>query len=77
MHLGIPEIMLILVVIVGFGILCLLVPYWMIFRKAGFPPALSLLMVVPLVNIAMLYFLALTPWPSLENKHPQKRTDPS
>lgn len=72
MHLTILEILLILVVFFVFGIVCLLIPYWMIFRKAGFPPALSLLMVVPLVNIAMLYFLALTPWPSLNKDQRQK-----
>lgn len=45
------------------GALILVVPFWFIFKKAGFSPRLSLLMIVPLVNIVMLYYLALTPWP--------------
>jgi len=69
MNIGMPEILLILVVVFVFGIVCLLIPYWRIFGKAGFPPPLALLMVIPLVNIAMLYFLAFAPWPSL-NKDP-------
>jgi NADH:ubiquinone oxidoreductase subunit 3 (subunit A) len=31
------------------------VPLWPIFRKAGFPGVLSLLMFVPVVNLAVLY----------------------
>jgi hypothetical protein len=39
-----------------------LIPYWVIFRKAGFTPWLSLLMFVPLGNIIMLYVLAFSQW---------------
>jgi len=46
--------------------LVILVPYWKIFKKAGFAPALSLLMFVPLVNIIMLFFLAFAEWPALK-----------
>jgi hypothetical protein len=42
----------------------LVLPFWHIFRKAGFSPWLSLLMMVPLVNLVMLYFLAFATWPS-------------
>lgn len=42
----------------------IIVPFWFVFGKAGFSKWLSLLMVVPLVNIAMLYFLAFSSWPS-------------
>ena len=38
------------------------VPYWVIFRKAGFSPWLSLLMFIPLGNIIMLYVLAFSEW---------------
>jgi len=41
------------------------VPFWFIFKKAGYPPWLGLLMVVPIANIAMLYFLAFSDWPGL------------
>jgi hypothetical protein len=40
----------------------MVIPYWQIFKKAGFSPWLSLLMLVPLVNIIILYVVAFSPW---------------
>jgi hypothetical protein len=62
--LGASEILLILFVVLIFTII-VLIPYWRIFRKAGFQPPLSLLMILPLVNVVMLYYLAFAEWPSL------------
>jgi hypothetical protein len=51
-----------------FGIIALIgaaiyiVPFWFIFKKAGFSPWLCLLLVFPLVNLIMLYVLAFTDW---------------
>ena len=39
-----------------------ILPYWFIFKKAGFSPWLSLLMAVPLVNLAVLYVVAFSQW---------------
>jgi uncharacterized membrane protein YhaH (DUF805 family) len=39
-----------------------LIPYWMIWKKAGFSPWLSLLMLLPLVGFVMLYVLAFVEW---------------
>ena len=44
------------------GSLIVVIPYWMIFKKAGFPPLLGILMIVPLVNIVLLYVLAFSQW---------------
>jgi hypothetical protein len=41
----------------------IILPFWFIFSKAGHSKWLSLLMVVPLVNFIMLYFLAFSTWP--------------
>lgn len=38
------------------------VPYWMIFKKAGFAPALSLLMIVPILNLIVLFVVAFAQW---------------
>lgn len=43
-------------------LLIVFIPYWFIFKKAGFTPWLSLLMFVPLGNIIMLYVLAFAEW---------------
>lgn len=37
-------------------------PFWVIFKKAGFQPILSVLMMVPLVNLVMLYVVAFSQW---------------
>jgi hypothetical protein len=62
--IGALELVLILFVVLIFATI-VLIPYWRIFRKAGFQPSLSLLMIVPLVNVVMLYYLAFAEWPSL------------
>ena len=45
----------------------LIVPFWRIFPKAGFSTWLCLLMLIPLVNLLMLYFLAFASWPVLRS----------
>jgi hypothetical protein len=45
-------------------IVVIIVPFWKIFSKAGFSGWLSLLMLLPLVNLIMLYFLAFARWPA-------------
>lgn len=39
-----------------------IIPYWMIFKKAGFAPALSLLTLIPGVNLIVLYVIAFSEW---------------
>lgn len=46
----------------------IVIPFWAIFSKAGHSKWLSLLMIVPLVNIVTLYWLAFSSWPSLQNR---------
>jgi hypothetical protein len=52
---------------IGLIALFWVVPFWMIFKKAGYHPALSLLILVPLVNVILVYFLAFAPWPIHRN----------
>jgi hypothetical protein len=47
------------------AVLLMLVPFWKITAKAGFNPAWSLLLLVPLVNFVFIYYLAFAKWPSL------------
>jgi len=55
------PIHLLLIAALGFMVF---LPYWQIFRKAGFSPWLSLLMVIPFVNLCALYYLAFARWPT-------------
>ena len=48
-----------------------IVPFWMILKKAGFNPALSLLTWVPLVGLVILYYVAFTEWKPVTNRKPQ------
>jgi hypothetical protein len=53
-------------VIRWFVILSLLqvVAFWKILGRMGFPAWLAIMASVPLVNLVLLYYVALTPWPA-------------
>ncbi|SEB65216.1 hypothetical protein [Terriglobus roseus] len=44
------------------GSAVMVVPFWVIFKKAGMSGAMSLLMLFPVVNLVMLYVLAFSQW---------------
>lgn len=46
-------------------IVLMVIPFWKITGKAGFAPAWSLLVLVPLLNIVFIFYLAFAKWPSL------------
>lgn len=48
--------------VIGIAIIVSILPYWFIFKKAGFSPWLCILMFVPLVNLIVLYIVAFSPW---------------
>ena len=41
------------------------IPYWKIFSKAGFSGWLSLLMLIPLINLIVLYIVAFSEWKTI------------
>jgi hypothetical protein len=51
---------------VALGGLLVVLPFWMICKKAGFAPALALLMLVPVANIILPFYLAFASWPALQ-----------
>ncbi len=42
----------------------IILPFWKISSKAGFPGWLSLLLLVPVVNLIVLYVIAFARWPA-------------
>jgi hypothetical protein len=40
-----------------------LVAFWKILGRMGFPPWLAIMASIPLVNLILFYYLALSPWP--------------
>jgi len=58
-----PAALLIPMVLFGLvASVVLVIPYWFIFKKAGFSPWLAVLMFVPLANIIILYVVAFSQW---------------
>ncbi len=47
-----------------FWLAIFLVPAWRIAQKAGFPGPLAFLMLIPLVNIIMIWVFAFVKWPN-------------
>jgi hypothetical protein len=52
------------------------IAFWKIFAKAGYPGALGLLLLVPLVNLVMFFFLAFSDWPVLKELEALRRKSP-
>ena len=62
--IGMPEL-----VVVAFMVVMALLVIWpmaMICRRIGLSPWLGVLAAVPLANVALLWFLALSPWPKAD-----------
>lgn len=57
------------------GTLLTIIPFWKICSKAGFPGALSLLMLVPIANIVLPFYIAFADWPALQNSKVDTGTD--
>ena len=50
------------------GLFLTILPFWKICTKAGFPGALSLLLLVPVANIIFPFYLAFAEWPALRDR---------
>lgn len=61
-HVGTIELLIVFVVAIGFLVITIL-PFWMIFKKAGFSPWLALTQLLPIVNLVALFYLAFAEWP--------------
>jgi hypothetical protein len=57
-----PWHILILLIVASVIFPLYVIPYWVIFKKAGFAPALSLLMVIPGVKLIVVYVIAFSDW---------------
>ena len=45
-----------------------LLPFWRICTKAGYSGWLSLLVLIPMVDVVFVYFLGFSEWPSLRRR---------
>ena len=68
-RIGLPELLVLLVIgTLAIGVTVL--PFWMIFKKAGFSPWLSLTQLLPIVNLIALFYLAFAEWPIQRERRP-------
>jgi hypothetical protein len=58
-----------LLLVIGIGVVIIL-PFWMIFKKAGFSPWLSLFMIFPVLGFIALLYLAFAEWPVNSKERP-------
>ncbi len=49
-------------------VVLVLIPAWRIVKRVGMNPALSLLLLVPLVNIIAIWLFAFAEWPALKQQ---------
>lgn len=66
-YIGWQEVLFLVI-----GAIVIVIPLWMVFSKAGYPGVYSLGMMVPLLNIALLYFLGFSEWPVLRELKAQR-----
>jgi len=45
------------------------VPVWRICQRTGYPGWIGVLILIPMVNLALLYFLAFANWPANKTGH--------
>ena len=66
--IGAPELIVLLLYASILGVFFIW-PFWRIFSKAGFSGWLSLTLIIPLLNIIMLFYLAFSEWPALRKSN--------
>jgi hypothetical protein len=59
--LGVPELIVVIIIALILGGAFL--PWFFIYKKAGYHPAMGCLMFIPLANVVMLFVLAFSQWP--------------
>lgn len=64
-----------LIIIGIISIFFTVIPFWMICSKAGFPGWISLAVLIPVLNIVLLFFLAFAEWPALRRLTNQDQTE--
>ena len=62
-----PAELNVIAIMVIFSIVIIILFYWKIYSKAGFTEWLSITMIIPLLNVVMLFYFAVADWSDLKN----------
>lgn len=67
---GIFEWLMIFMILMFMVLVALatVIPFWKICTKAGFPGPLALLMLVPIANLILPFYIAFADWPVLRQR---------
>ena len=60
--LALMPVMIAIVSIAVFSLVAM-IPWFFIYKKAGYHPAMGCLMFVPIINLVMMFVLAFSEWP--------------
>lgn len=66
-----------IMVVLAAGVVLVMVPYWRIFTKAGYSGWWSLTLLIPGINIFMMYYLAFAEWPIHSGTNPALEPPPA
>jgi hypothetical protein len=47
------------------------IPAWRLCQRMGYPGPMGILILIPIVNLFLLYFLAFSPWPADKSDDPK------
>ncbi len=75
-RLGVPGLFVVLIPLMIVIAIVALLPWFFIYKKAGYHPAMGCLMFLPLVNVVMLFVLAFSEWP-IERKLRNQQIPPA
>jgi hypothetical protein len=67
---GVAEVVLIVLVIAILSVVKV-IPCWRILARAGFTPWLSILIILPLLDLILLYYVGFADWPARTGKTAQ------
>lgn len=49
-------------------VIALVIPTWRICQRTGYPGWIGILILVPMVNLILLYFIAFSDWPTVKKR---------
>ncbi len=50
------------------ALFCGIFPFWVILKRLGFKPYLSIMAIFPLTNFLLLFYIAFSKWPNIDKE---------
>ena len=75
--MGASGSMVTILIVTLTALILFVIPFWKIFQKAGYSGWWSITLMIPGINIFMMYYLAFSEWPSQRGINPALETPPA